>query len=125
MHPFVMSLSLPNVRKLLVNLSNGAARSTPRGVALGVLLAGVLASPACSQGEGDYCQVNADCSGDLVCVAGRNQCQKAGTIFVDAAPVFIDAAPLPDSSPEPADASVDLDADLDASTTDAGAADAS
>lgn len=39
-------------------------------LALCLLAAGALVVAACSQGEGDRCEVDTDCSGDLVCSPG-------------------------------------------------------
>jgi hypothetical protein len=63
-----------------------------------------LALAGCKQGEGDVCQVNADCKSGLICNAGTMQCQPA------AGP---DAAPAPDAGPTP-DAPVAVDAAIDA-----------
>ena len=47
-----------------------------------ILLGLIFSSPgACLQGEGDVCQVNKDCTGDLVCNPGTRRCQEpSGTI---------------------------------------------
>ncbi|CAN5857744.1 hypothetical protein BH11MYX3_BH11MYX3_11640 [soil metagenome] len=68
-------------------------------LAIGTWVAG------CGQGEGDRCQVSADCSGSLVCNQATQTCAKTSGGDIDA-----DVPDLP-----PADAAVDaLDAPIDA-----------
>jgi hypothetical protein len=66
---------------------------------------------ACKQGEGEVCQVKADCEDGLECNAGTMRCQKPGSVVADAAPVIIDA-----SVDATVDATVDaaVDAGVDA-----------
>jgi hypothetical protein len=83
-----------------------------------LVLAASLAASACKQGAGDRCQIDDDCSGDLICTnlgfCGTNSQNTQ------------DAAPLPDARPdamdsidaEPPDAS-GIDADIDAAAADA------
>lgn len=61
-------------------------------------LAALLAAPlaACKQGANGVCQVDDDCEDGLTCNAGTRQCQKAGSIAVDASTP--DAIP-PDARP--------------------------
>ncbi len=66
--------------------------------------AGLVA--ACRQGEGDRCQVNADCESPLVCNQATQTCAKTSGGGIDAEvpdPPMADAA-LPDA---PVDAMID------------------
>lgn len=88
---------------------------------LGLLL---LVPTACTQGEGDHCQVTSDCEDGLVCNAGKEKCERPGGGNVS------DAMPsAPDSDVEAPDADISdgdvPDGDIpDASAPDAGPADA-
>jgi hypothetical protein len=88
---------------------------------LGALL---FASPllACQQGEGDFCQVNADCEPPLQCTAGTQRCQLPGTGELDASITLADAALPPDAGP--ADAAPPDAAPPDAAPPDAAPPDA-
>ncbi len=51
-----------------------------------LLLVVLVGLSACLQEEGEVCQVNKDCSGDLVCNPGTARCQEPSTsqaIFFD------------------------------------------
>jgi hypothetical protein len=68
----------------------------------------VLMSVACKQGEGERCQVQADCEAGLVCNQSTMTCQSSssgvdGNLAPDAA---VDAGPIDADLP---DASVDAD----------------
>lgn len=73
-----------------------------------VLAALVLALAGCKQGEGEYCQIDDDCAGGLVCAPLTDTCeQSAGPGIdggIDAPP--IDAPPIdaeePDAEPDAA-----------------------
>ena len=72
--------------------------------ALTLALASLLSG--CKQGEGDFCQVNADCEAPLQCTPGTQRCQQPGTSEVaDAAappePALPPDAGVPDAAPEP------------------------
>lgn len=78
-------------------------RSTIGAAALVIAIGAWVA--ACKQGEGDRCQVNSDCSGNLVCNQATQTCAKTSGGDIDAA-----VPTLP-----PADAAVDaIDARIDA-----------
>jgi len=74
-----------------------------------VVLAILVVVSACGQGEGQRCQVEADCSGDLVCNRATGTCQSRtsgidGSIApdarVDAGPVDAAVDASPDASPD-------------------------
>ncbi len=68
---------------------------------LAFLAAALLSLTACKQGEGEYCQVNADCKDGLVCAQITDTCEKSASApDVDAGPdaEIPDAAP-PDAAP--------------------------
>jgi hypothetical protein len=76
------------------------ARTAAAGAAL--CLATALLVIACSQGEGDRCEVDSDCAAGLRCdqpQGGNGQCRPAGTNTPR-----LDAAPTSDLAPRPADA---------------------
>jgi hypothetical protein len=76
---------------------------------LAFLLAAALLVPlsSCKQGEGQYCQINADCKDGLVCAQITDTCEKSASSSIDAGPdaVPLDAAPpdaeVPDATPLP------------------------
>jgi hypothetical protein len=55
--------------------------ATCLGLAAGALLAG------CEQGEGDRCQVDADCQAGLVCNRGDQRCSSTNNQQLDAEPI--------------------------------------
>lgn len=61
----------------------------------------LLALVSCKQGQGEYCQVNADCEDGLVCAQITDTCEKsAAAPDVDAGPdAEIPDAEVPDSAP--------------------------
>ncbi len=83
-----------------------------RALTLAFLIAPLLVSmslftTSCKQGEGEICQINDDCEGDLICNAATGRCQTRGAGVVDASPsvdsstidaAIADAAP-PDAAP--------------------------
>lgn len=71
---------------------------------------------ACTQGEGERCQIDDDCEDSLTCNEGTQRCQLPGT--VRDASVLIDSAPRPDAPSLP-DATLADAAPADASTVDA------
>jgi hypothetical protein len=90
-------------------------KSLPTVAIRSSLLALVLCTGfACKQGEGEVCQVKADCEEGLECNAGTMRCQRPGSVVADAAPVQIDGAV--DAAPPVIDAAVDasVDAAVDA-----------
>jgi hypothetical protein len=65
---------------------------------------------ACKQGEGDRCQVNADCASGLVCNQATQSCAKTSGGGIDATvpnPPMPDAAPIDSSIDSPIDSSID------------------
>ena len=65
--------------------------------ALSLFLAAlVLAS--CEQGEGDVCQVSADCEPGLLCSASTGLCERPLVEVVDASPT-VDGPPAVDAMP--------------------------
>ena len=54
---------------------------------------------ACKSGEGEVCQVNADCSGGLTCNKAKNECQGENNMPLDA--LYPEALPIdaPDDAP--------------------------
>jgi hypothetical protein len=55
-----------------------------------VSLAVPVVLTACKQGEGQRCQIQDDCEGDLICSPGDHVCREnTGTIIIDAG---VDAA---------------------------------
>lgn len=100
-------------------ISLGSARSYVGAVVCltFALAAGLLTVSACSQGEGDVCQIDSDCKSSLECNAGTMRCQRPGFGAVDAGPRF-DAQFLPDATiPVDADTTFDADLTLDADLT--------
>jgi hypothetical protein len=80
---------------------------------VGSLIAGAVTS--CKQSEGERCQVQSDCSGDLVCNTATGLCQSSqsgpdGNIQPDAGTDAPDAEVI---DAEPVDA--EFDAEIDAS----------
>src|SRR5262245_38953536 len=72
---------------------------------LAFLASALLALTACKQGEGEYCQVNADCKDGLVCAQITDTCEKSATTpTADAGPdaELLDAMP-PDATPQCSD----------------------
>jgi hypothetical protein len=70
-------------------------------LALLLLVVGGVAS--CKQGEGERCQVTADCEEPLTCSAGEGVCVLSATSDIDAMPpIPIDAMPdaMPDVMPD-------------------------
>jgi len=58
--------------------------------------AALLSLASCKQGEGEFCQINADCDDGLVCAQITDTCEKsAATPQVDAGP----DAEIPDAEP--------------------------
>lgn len=55
------------------------------------LVGSLVTLAACKQGQGDRCQVDADCESGLVCNKAKNTCQTTEGGNVDAD--IIDAAP--------------------------------
>jgi hypothetical protein len=59
---------------------------------------------ACGQGEGDYCQVDQDCRGDLRCVTVTHTCrppgESGGTIDAEPDARTPDANTAPDAGPD-------------------------
>jgi len=54
-----------------------------------------LGIASCKQGEGERCQVDADCAADLTCNTGEGVCRSSNSDNQ-----VIDASPLPDASPD-------------------------
>ncbi|MBL0215701.1 MAG: hypothetical protein IPQ07_17700 [Myxococcales bacterium] len=64
---------------------NRFGRSVVRGLGALALIAGVgVWVVACKQGEGDRCQVNADCESGLVCNQATQSCAKTSGGGIDA-----------------------------------------
>lgn len=59
------------------------------------LIASFLFLVSCKQGEGEYCQINADCEDGLVCAQITDTCEKSATAPMDAGP----DAEIPDAEP--------------------------
>lgn len=64
--------------------------------ALSLFLAALVLT-GCDQGEGDVCQVSADCEPGLLCSASTGLCERPLVEVVDARPA-IDAAPAADAA---------------------------
>lgn len=63
---------------------------------LALVLASVLALVSCKQGEGQYCQVTADCEDGLVCAQITDTCEQSAVApTIDAGP----DAEIPDAEP--------------------------
>ena len=85
------------------------------GIVIVISFAAVIgAMTACKQGEGDRCQVEADCEDGLICNAATNTCESTnvigpdGDFLPDAGGPTADARPPdadpPDADPDPPDA---------------------
>jgi hypothetical protein len=76
-------------------------------------LVAVLASGAagCKQGLNDYCQLDDDCEGDLVCARATNTCVRRGTAEVDGGEVDAAVDARTDAISPPIDAPDDLPID--------------
>jgi hypothetical protein len=90
------------------------SRTLGRSLAVALTLGVIAASgAACKQGEGEVCQINADCQDGLTCNAGTQRCQAAGTSTTPDAGRRIDAGTA-DAAPAdaaPADAATDAAVD--------------
>lgn len=79
----------------------------------------------CKQGEGDVCQVNADCGDNLVCNQQSGVCQVVGGGNTFDAAVFLDAPDVDAPVDAPVDGpTIDAPVIIDAPTIDAPLIDA-